>query len=59
MKSHFLVPINIYSFVFNPYKIKSHFLVPMTFSLSILETKKVDEIFWKGLKMRMEKLYRD
>jgi len=41
----FLVPINIQSFVFSPYKIKSHFLVPVTFSLSILGTKNVDENF--------------
>ena len=41
----FLIPINIHSFVFSPYKIKSHFLVLVTFSLSILETKTVDEIF--------------
>ena len=41
----FLVPINIHSFVFSPYKIKSQFLVPVTFSLSILGTKNVDEIF--------------
>jgi len=41
----FLVLINIHSFVFSPYKIKSHFLVPATFSLSILGTKNVDEIF--------------
>ena len=31
----FLVPINIHSFVFSPYKIKSHFLVPIKFSISI------------------------
>jgi len=41
----FLVPINIHSFVFSPYKIKSHFLVPVTFSLSILGTKTVDGNF--------------
>jgi len=41
----FLVPVNIHSFVFNPYKIKSHFLVYVTFSLSILGTKTVGEIF--------------
>jgi len=46
----FLVPINIHSFVFSPYKIKSHFLVPVTFSLSILRTKNVDGIFLQGLK---------
>jgi len=38
----FLVPINIHSFVFSPYKIKSHFLVPVRFSLSILGNKNVD-----------------
>jgi len=38
----FLVPINIHSFVFSPYKIKSHFFVPVTFSLSILGTKNAD-----------------
>jgi hypothetical protein len=54
----FLVPINIHSFVFNPYKIKSHFLVPVTFSLSILGTKNVDEIFLQGLKMLMENFIR-
>jgi len=41
----FLVPINIHSIVFSPYKIKSHFLVSVTFSLSILGTKTIDEIF--------------
>jgi len=41
----FLIAINIYSFVFSPYKIKSHFLVPVTFSLSILETKNIDGNF--------------
>jgi len=41
----FLIPINIHNFVFSPYKIKSQFLVPVTFSLSILGTKNVDEIF--------------
>jgi len=41
----FLVPINIHSFVFSLYKIKSHFLIPVTFSLNILGTKNVDEIF--------------
>jgi len=41
----FLVPINIHSFVFTPYKIKSYFLVPVTFSLSILRTKTIDENF--------------
>ena len=41
----FLVPINIHSFVFSPYKIKSHFLVLVTFSLSILGTKAVDGNF--------------
>jgi len=41
----FVVSINIYSFVFSPYKIKSHFLVSVTFSLSILRTKNVDEFF--------------
>jgi len=50
----FLVPINIHSFVFGPYKIKSHFLVPVTFSLSILGTKTVDGNFWPGLKVLME-----
>jgi len=43
----FLVPINIYSFVFSPYKIKSHFLVLVTFFLSILGTKNVVKIFYK------------
>jgi len=46
----FLVPINIHSFVFSPYKIKSHFLVPVTFSLNILGIKMLMEIFdrdWK------------
>jgi len=46
----FLVPINIHSFVFSPYKIKSHLLVPVTFSLSILGTKNVDGNFLQGLK---------
>jgi hypothetical protein len=46
----FLVPINIHSFVFSPYKIKSHFLVPVTFSLTILGTKNVDGNFLQGLK---------
>jgi len=55
----FLVPINIHSFVFSPYKIKSHYLVPMTFSLSILRTKNVDRIFLQGLKMLMENFYKD
>ena len=55
----FLVPINIHSFVFSPYKIKSNFLVPVTFSLSILGTKNVDEIFLQGLKMLMEKFHWD
>ena len=55
----FLIPINIHSFVFTPYKIKSHFLVPVTFSLSILGTKNVDEIFLRGLKRLMENFYRD
>ena len=41
----FLVPVNIYSFVFSPYKIKSHFLIPVPFSLSILGTKSVDGNF--------------
>ena len=41
----FLLPINIHSFVFDPYKLKSHFLVPVTFSLSILGTKTVDGNF--------------
>jgi len=55
----FLVPINIHSLVFSPCKIKSHFLAPVTFSLSILRTKNVDEIFLQGLKMLMENFYRD
>jgi len=55
----FLVPINIHSFVFSPYKIKSQFLVLVTFSFSILGTKNVDGNFWKGLKMLMENFYRD
>jgi len=55
----FLIPINIHSFVFNPYKIKSHFLVPVKFSLSILGTKHVDENFLQGLKMLMEKFYKN
>ena len=55
----FLVPINIQSFVFGPYKIKSHFLVPATFSLSILWTKTVDGNFLQGLKMLMENFYRN
>jgi len=55
----FLVPINIHSFVFSPCKIKSHFLVLMTFSLSILGTKNVDEIFLQGPKMLIEIFYRD
>jgi len=54
----FLVPINIYSFVFSPYKIKSHFLVLVTFSLSILGTKTVDGNFLQGLKVLMEKFIR-
>jgi len=41
----FLVPINIHSFVFTPYKIKSHFLVSVIFSLSILGIKNVDGNF--------------
>ena len=49
----FLVPINIHSFVFVPYKIKSHFLV-VTFSLSILGTKFVDGNFLQGLKVLTE-----
>jgi len=56
---NFLVPINILSFVFSPYKIKSHFLVPVTFSLNILGIKNVDEIFLQGLKMLMKFFYRD
>ena len=55
----FLVLINIHSFVFSPYKIKSYFLVSVTFSLSILGTKNVDEIFLQGLKMLMENFYKD
>jgi len=55
----FLVPINIHSFVFSPYKIKSHFLVPVTFFLSILGTINVDGNFVQGLNMLMEKFYRD
>jgi len=51
----FLVPINIHSFVFSPYKIKSHFLVPVTFSLSILGTRTVAGNFLQGLKVLMEK----
>jgi len=31
----------------------------MTFSLSILRTKNVDEIFLQGLKMQMENFYKD
>jgi len=31
----FLVPINIHSFVFSPYKIKSHLLVPIKIFVSI------------------------
>jgi len=54
-----MVPINIQNFVFTPYKIKSRFLVSVTFFLSILETKNVDGNFLHGLKMMMEKLYRD
>jgi len=55
----FLVPINIHSFVFSPYKIKSHFLVPGTISLSSLGTKNVDEFFLQGQKMLMNFFYRD
>ena len=51
----FLVPINIHSFVFSPYKIKSHFLVFVTFSLSLLGTKTVARNFLQGLKVLMEK----
>ena len=54
----FLVPINIHSFVFSPYKIKSHFLVPVTFSLSILRTKIVVGNFRQRLKLLMEKFIR-
>jgi len=50
----FLVPTNIHSFVFGPYKIKSHFLVPVTFSLSILGTKFVDGNFLQRLKVLIE-----
>ena len=31
----FLIPINICSFVFSPYKNKSYFLVPTKFSVSV------------------------
>jgi len=50
----FLVPVNIHSFVFSPYKIKSHFLVPLTFSLNILGTKTIDGNFLQGLKVLIE-----
>jgi len=54
----FLVPINIHSFVFSPYKIKLHFLVLVTFSLSILGTKTVGGNFLQRLKVLIEKFIR-
>jgi len=54
----FLVPINIHSFIFSPYKIKSYFLVLVTFSLSILGTQTVGGNFLQRLKVLMEKFIR-